>query len=319
MKPSEKRIAKGLWWDRNWPVLEGCTPCSPACDNCFAAKYAHRFKDSLPSLRGLTNQEGKWNGMVMICRDQLKLPSTIKKPTVWFVTERSDLFHPLVPFGYILAVLTYVAMAPHHRYMILTKRPERMAEFFQWMNSESTYSVETLQDCFWFGVTVWDQASADRSIPILCGLQVAHKFISIEPMLGAIDLSQYLKLSWRSTAGIDLDAPQFEPRLNLVICGGESGNNARPMHPDWVRSVRDKCQNARVPFFFKQWGEWAPGEHGHEVPIQRWAEIPEGEQVARPLRLFGEEAARPCQLVARVGKKIAGRLIDGKEYLELPL
>jgi len=304
MKPSEKRIAKGLWWDRNWPVLEGCTPCSPACDNCFAAKYAHRFKDSLPSLRGLTNQEGKWNGMVMICRDQLKLPSTIKKPTVWFVTERSDLFHPLVPFGYIQAVLTYAAMAPHHRYMILTKRPERMAEFFQWMNSESTYSVETLQDCFWFGVTVWDQASADRSIPILCGLQVAHKFISIEPMLGPVNILRHCN---REAAAHSRFRPV--PCVDLVICGGESGHEARALSPEWVNFLRYQCTDAKIPFFFKQWGEWSH---------QSQADFTSSPFTALSSRNAMYHVWGDGTRSYRVGKKAAGRLLDGKEHMEFP-
>ncbi len=286
---SQKRHEKGLWWDRNWPVLEGCTPCSPACDNCFAAGYAHRFEKSLPYLRGLTTTDGKWNGAVALRKDQLKLPSTIKKPTVWFLTERSDLFHPAVPFEYILAVLTHAVMAQHHRYMILTKRPERMAEFFKWMDTEAPHRVETMRDCFWFGVTVWDQASADRSLPYLLGIRVAHRFISVEPMLGTINLEIIPGVFF--DAGMPVEWQRLSiPGLDLVICGGETGLKARPVHPGWVRSLSDQCTAAKVPFFFKQWGEWAP-------------------------RFDGVGREWPT----RVGKKAAGRLIDGKEYLELPL
>lgn len=310
---SPKRHAKGLWWDRNWPVLEGCTPCSPACDNCFASGYAHRFENSLPYLRGLTTRDGKWNGSVVLRKDQFQLPSTIKEPTAWFVTERSDLFHPAVPFEYILAVLSYAVMAPQHRYMILTKRPERMAEFFKWMDTEATHRVETMRDCFWFGVTVWDQNSADRNIPFLLGLPVAHRFVSVEPMLGLVDI----KMINDSAALAEIVGG---PTIDLVICGGESGRNARPVHPDWIRSLRDQCSLAGVPFFFKQWGEWevASEENGHRdhdmernkafwVAMDGTIHKPSSKGLTNPIAM------------ARVGKKAAGRLIDGKEYLELPL
>lgn len=301
---SPKRHEKGLWWDRNWPVLEGCTPCSPACDNCFASGYAHRFENSLPYLRGLTTPEGKWNGTVALRKDQLELPSTIKKPTVWFVTERSDLFHPAVPFEYILGVLTYAVIAPHHRYMILTKRPERMAEFFRWMNTEAPHRVETMRDCFWFGVMVWDQDSADRSIPLLLSLPVAHRFISIEPMLGPVNIIRHCN---REAGAHSRFRPV--PCVDLVICGGESGNEARPLSPEWVNFLRYQCTEAEMPFFFKQWGEWV---HSSQADFS-----------ASP---FAALASRNAMYHVwgdgtrsyRLGKKAAGRLIDGKEHLELP-
>lgn len=87
MKIDDERLAKGLWWDRNWPALEGCTHCSPACDNCFAAEYAHRFGGALPYLAGLTGADGKWNGTVRMREDQLDLPLRTKRPTVWFVAK----------------------------------------------------------------------------------------------------------------------------------------------------------------------------------------------------------------------------------------
>lgn len=334
---SPNRHEKGLWWDRNWPVLEGCTPCSPACDNCFASGYAHRFENSLPYLRGLTNTDGKWNGTVALRKDQLKLPSTIKKPTVWFVTERSDLFHPAVPFEYILGVLTYAVIAPHHRYMILTKRPERMAEFFKWMDTEAPHRVETMRDCFWFVVTVWDQDSADRSIPLLLSIPVARRFISIEPLLGPVDLTSltmdgangFYECDALDTEGTGFyTSSKILGSLDFVIVGGESGLDARPTHPNWIRFLRDQCAAAKVPFFFKQWGEWAGGKFDRRKGKMICQPSQSGNEIGRifwtnkgcpKVHLWDEADHYWTHASAFVGKKAAGRLIDGKEYLELPL
>lgn len=380
MKPTEKRIEKGLWWDRNWPVLEGCAPCSPACDNCFAAEYAHRFGGSLPYLRGLTTKDGKWNGTVIMRQDQLELPLKTKKPTVWFVAERSDLFHPAVPFEFIASVFGAISHARHHNFMVLTKRPERMAEFFVWLSSETTHKeawVATVNhaeficgekkgargsendpaECLaisafydrsiiakgghphgshydqwplpnlWLGVTAENQEQAEKRIPLLLQTPSAHRFVSVEPMLGAIDLSQHLNLHWRSTAGIDLDAPQFEPRLNWIICGGESGRNARPTHPDWVRSLRDQCHAAGVPFFFKQWGEWAGGKFDRRKGKMICNPSSVGEEIGRifwtnksfpKVKLWGESDHYWTHASTLVGKKAASRLLDGKEHLDFP-
>lgn len=318
MKPTEKRIEKGLWWDRNWPVLEGCTPCSPACDNCFAAEYAHRFGGSLPYLRGLTTPEGKWNCTVIMRLDQLELPLKTKKPTVWFVAERSDLFHPAVLDEYLDRIFAIMTMSPQHTFMVLTKRPERMAKYFsEWLNgikSVQTSRPNIMGDLrlpilnLWIGVTAENQEQAEKRIPLLLQTPAAHRFVSIEPILGTVNLT-YLRLDGSNgfceCDALDTDGAGFYPSskvlgpIDWVICGGESGHNARPVHHEWVRYLKNQCVHAEVPFFFKQWGEWAPRE------------------VA--LKIYGSDYDPENKVaMARVGKKAAGRLLDGKEYLEFP-
>ena len=338
--PAEKRIRKGLWWDRNWPVLEGCTPCSPACDNCFAAEYAHRFEGSLPYLRGLTTQEGKWNGNVIMRQDQLDLPLKTKKPTVWFVAERSDLFHPAVADEYLDRIFAVMAMCPQHTFMVLTKRVGRMLAHLSGLQLMSPGIIPNL----WLGVTAENQEQADKRIPLLLQAPVEHRFVSIEPMLSGIEISPYFwpqRLWMRDQVAFAEKAHEYQdcmvPMLDWVICGGESGRNARPVHPDWVRALRDQCIAAGVPFLFKQWGEYRPAESISEAtnyPIvaqnrQQCAdkmarEMPafsgcyrQNHQVASILDGSGEFAQFDCAMV-RSGKKAAGRLLDGKEHLEFP-
>ncbi|MFA7346888.1 MAG: phage Gp37/Gp68 family protein [Desulfurivibrionaceae bacterium] len=347
--PSEKRLAKGLWWDRNWSVLEGCTPCSPACDNCFAAEYAHRFAGSLPYLRGLTNADGKWNGTVLMRQDQLDLPLRTKKPTVWFVAERSDLFHPAVSDEYLDRIFAVIALAPQHTFMVLTKRPERMAAYFRgWVDGVKTVKTSAPNIIgelrlplpnLWLGTTIWDQASADRNIPVLLQTRAENRFVSIEPMLGPINLASHFwpqRLWKRDQVAFAEKAHEYIdcmiPMLDWVICGLESGRNARPGHPAWVRAQRDQCAAAGVPFFFKQWGEWAQcdpdSEAARSTPHSGYCSPVAHTSFAEQQRSYcypggkikGERALIEdgfCY-VARVGKKASGRLLDGKEHLEFP-
>lgn len=298
MKPSEKRLVKGLWWDRNWPVLEGCSHVSPACDNCFAAEYAHRFENSLPYLNGLTTPEGKWTGRVTMRQDQLGLPVKITKPTVWFVAERSDLFHPSVPDEYLDRVFAVMAMAPQHTFMVLTKRPERMRHYLSGLQGRtSLWPLPNL----WLGVTAENQEQADKRIPNLLQTPAAHRFISIEPMLGPIDFRFHL--------GLAKNHDDLRGELHWVICGGESGRNARPAHTDWVRSLRDQCAAAAVPFFFKQWGEWIQEQQAD------FSSSPFSALASRnAMYHVWDGGARSY----RLGKKNTGRLLDGKEHLEFP-
>jgi protein gp37 len=305
IKPSEERIAKGLWWDRNWPVLEGCSHVSPACDNCFAAEYAHRFESSLPYLHGLTTPAGKWTGNVTMRADQLDLPLRIKKPTVWFVAERSDLFHPSVPDEYLDRIFAAMALCPQHTFMVLTKRPERMLGYLLGPRGKApSWPLPNV----WLGVTAENQEQADKRVPVLLQTPAAHRFVSVEPMLGPIDLTNLPVNKHERWNAFAYPVPNY-PRVDWVICGLESGHNARPGHPIWVRALRDQCAAAGVPFFFKQWGEWI-----HELQAD-FSSSPFSALASRnAMYHVWEGGARSY----RVGKKDAGRLLDGKEHLVFP-
>lgn len=316
------RISQGLWWDRAWSLIGGCTPVSAACENCWAAKETY-MRACHP------------NEKIRLNAEFLDKPLKTKKPTAWAVWN--DLFHPDVPTQFIRKVWWDVMfgsrLSKQHIFLILTKRPERMKQFVQGFMAERLDYAYSLGDTpegrmfrkhvrkpvsnIWLGVTAENQQTADERIPYLLETPAAVRFISVEPMLGPVDLIRAMDVAIEVDG--EIETPAVGPMnnwLNWVICGGESGPNARPMHPDWVRGLRDQCKEARVPFFFKQWGEWFPRdqwEHNPELvlPDDEFAyHNGPGTHVFKDL---GD-----VYPVHRVGKKAAGRLLDGKEYLELP-
>ena len=127
----KSRREKGLWWDRNLELLNGCQEVSPACTNCFAREYVKRFESTQSRWQGLLTDEGKWNGTVKLCEGNLDLPRRVTKPTVWFVTERGDIFHPSVPNWFLIAMWKTMEATPWHTYILLTKRASEMKRFFQ--------------------------------------------------------------------------------------------------------------------------------------------------------------------------------------------
>jgi protein gp37 len=226
-----------------------------------------------------------------------------------FVASMSDLFHEDVSGGFLFEVFEVMRLAPQHTYMILTKRPERVLSFYR-RSDDSTWRSEVFTDNIWFGATIEDQARADERTPISMEIPTAVRFVSIEPMLGPVDLRHV------QTQDVEIDAltgnhgvkrplaGRSDRRLDWVICGGETGPGARPMHPDWVRSLRDQCREAGVPFFFKSWGDWVPSDQ---------AQAPSG--LHEPGRWHGWDSGL---FSYRVGKAKAGRVLDGEVWDEMP-
>jgi protein gp37 len=184
-----------------------------------------------------------------------------------------DLFHERVPKSWILSVFGVMVGCPQHTFMILTKRPKRMKEFVDDTISRGITWREgvtgRLPNNIWLGVTAENQEMADERIPILLQIPAAVHFVSVEPMLGPVDLdgNEYIcetLIKNRHTIGVYLD---------WVICGGESGPGARPIHPDCVRLLRDQCIDSGVPFFFKQWG--GGKKNGRLIDDRTWDQFPE--------------------------------------------
>lgn len=298
------------WADNTINPVVGCSKCSPGCDNCYAEKVAYRLSKmpaTAAKYAGVVNENG-WTGKIsaldLSCFD--KLP---KKACRVFVGSMTDLFNKDVPFDVQGKILSTIARNQQHTFMLLTKRADLMRKRYH-----------TLLPNVWLGVTVCNQAEADEKIPLLLATPAAKRFVSIEPMLGPIDLSN---LTWAPSlddeaynaltgSGVQPDAYEYPsytqngPSLDWVICGGENGHGARPMHPAWVRSLRDQCQAAGVPFFFKGWGEWGSGfdcvEEARAID-------------SRSLRYFPELD----RTFSRVGKARSGRLLDGREWNEVPV
>jgi len=279
------------WCEESWNPITGCTPVSEGCAHCYARRIAQRFK-------GRYGYPSDDPFQVTFHPDRLDEPLKWKKPRHIFVCSMGDLFHEDVSEYDILAVwqkmgefhdpngqILPVEKRPGHTYLVLTKRPERALDFLS-----RRYPEGFARRNVWLGVTAENQQRADERIPVLLQIPAAKRFVSIEPMLGPVDISYPLN-GGPEQNGYGEWYQTFPP-LDWVILGGETGPGARPMHPDWPRKVRDQCREANIPFFFKHWGEWEHRPLMHSTPWDK--------------------------RFKRVGKKAAGRLLDGREWNEKP-
>lgn len=234
-------LSKIEWTDATWNPVRGCTKISPGCKHCYASTFAERF-------RGVPDHPYE-QGF-----DLRLVPEKLTEPLLWssrkrvFVNSMSDLFHEDVPNEYIARVEDVMAEAEWHTFQLLTKRAERLQEHSYASSAGQLGNV-------WWGVSVEDRKYGVKRIQHLRDARVGFKFLSVEPLLedlGEVDLS-----------GID-----------WVIVGGESGFGARPMRPEWVRNLRDQCQEQRVRFFFKQWGGVQKKRTGRELDGRTYDDLP---------------------------------------------
>lgn len=258
-----------IWTDATWNPIRGCRRVSPGCENCYAEKVAHRFSGPGKPYEGLTTARGRWNGEVMKVPAVLDQPIRWQRPRMIFVNSMSDLFHERLDFEYIAAVFGVMAAAKHHTFQVLTKRADRMIEFFDWIGEADIPSATCARHAqnviddprmkatlngaalnwplnnVWLGVSAEDQERADERIPKLLRCPAAVHWISAEPLIGPIDLADHPGLGW-------------------VVVGGESGPGSREMRLDWARKMVRQCQEADVPVMVKQLGakpmEWE-GNH----------------------------------------------------------
>ncbi len=226
------------WTESTWNPTTGCTKISPGCKNCYAERFAERW-------RGTKGHPYEQGFDLKLWDDRVEIPLHWKKPRVIFVNSMSDLFHKDIPFEFIEKVFETMRKAHWHTYQVLTKRPERMLEFSKIYGKWSTN--------VWAGVSVENQQYTYR-IDILKKIPVETKFLSCEPLLGPLDLN--LK------------------NIDWVIVGGESGPGARDMEKEWVVSIQKQCQKADVAFFFKQWGGVFKSHTGRELNGRTYDEMP---------------------------------------------
>jgi protein gp37 len=226
------------WTEATWNPLTGCDKISPGCTNCYAERMSLRLR--------LMGQPNYKNGFELALHPHaLEIPLKWKKPQRIFVNSMSDLFHKGVPADFIQQVFATMRQASWHRFQILTKRSDRLAELASAIDWPANV---------WMGVSV---ESADYAFRIdhLRGVGAQVRFLSIEPLLGPI--------------------PQLDlERIHWVIVGGESGPGARPMREAWVIGIRDQCRQAGVPFFFKQWGGVNKKKTGRVLEGRTWDEMP---------------------------------------------
>jgi protein gp37 len=235
------------WTDATWNPTTGCDRVSPGCDNCYAATLAVRLKAmGQPKYQrdGDPRTSGPGFGLT-VHPGALDAPRRWRRPRRVFVNSMSDLFHPQVPTEFIARVFDVMVDTPQHSYQVLTKRPARAA---------ALAGVLPWPANVWLGTSVESDAYCWRA-GRLAQVPAAVRFVSAEPLLGAVPSLPVASLDW-------------------VIVGGESGPGARPMDAAWVRGVRDACQQAGVAFFFKQWGGRTPKAGGRELDGRTWDEMP---------------------------------------------
>lgn len=262
------------WTETTWNPVTGCDRVSEGCDHCYALTLAKRLK-AMSNVRYQRDGDPRTSGPgfgVTIHPDKLIEPIGWRSPYTVFVNSMSDLFHPKVTTEFIAEVFAVMASTPRHTYQVLTKRPARMASLARSSAFEDavlagagSYGGQSPRwplPNVWLGVSVENQARADERIPRLLATRAFVRFLSCEPLLGAIDLRSSIEHA--RDGGIE-----------WVIVGGESGPGARPMDPEWARSIRDQCQAAGVAFFMKQWGGRTPKAGGRELDGRTWDEMPQ--------------------------------------------
>jgi protein gp37 len=272
------------WTDETWNPITGCTPISPGCERCYAKKLAEG-----PRLRGRFGYPAdKPFRPGTLHADKLAAPLKWRKPRRVFVCSMGDLFHEDVSDEHIAAVFGVMAACPQHTFQVLTKRPEQMRAWFEWLMSfpdpfEKIINAADDEYVFgnqffpgpnpwplpnvWLGVTAEGQQRADERIPTLLQIPAAVRFVSVEPMLTAIDASSW----WRGDVVPIVGEHRPPPGPDWVICGAENGPGARPMDLQWARDLRDQCQAAGVPFFFKGAGRGT--ETPPDLDIQEFPEV----------------------------------------------
>ncbi|MGW4211731.1 DUF5131 family protein [Lentzea sp. NPDC004789] len=235
------------WTEVTWNPTTGCDRVSPGCDNCYALTLAKRLK-AMGADKYQNDGDPRTSGPgfgVTIHPESLQEPYRWRNPRTVFVNSMSDLFHAKVPLGFVRDVFQVIAETPRHTYQVLTKRSVRLKKVADKLDWPAN---------LWMGVSV-ESADVLSRVDDLRAVSAEVRFLSCEPLLGALD-------------GINLDC------IDWVIAGGESGPRYRPMELAWARGIRDACQDAGVPFFFKQWGGRTPKALGRELDGRLWDEMP---------------------------------------------
>lgn len=298
------RTTEIAWTDATWNPIRGCSRVSAGCENCYAERMAGRFCDAGQPYDGLVRRVGKgarWTGEVRMVQEHLDDPLRWTKPRRVFVNSMSDLFHESLSNEQIASVFGVIAAAPRHAFQVLTKRATRMREWFAWVASVAAENGETAVDvCLryakhrcqhkalrgplefhtwplmnvWLGVSVEDQDAADERVPELLRCPADVRWLSVEPMLGPVDISP-----WLYGVCAEHDASMGGPgiqhckghgeswsplNLHWVVIGGESGPGARPMETWWVERLMEQCSEDDVAVFLKQLGA-APMSHGKRM------------------------------------------------------
>lgn len=323
------------WADSTFNPWIGCTKVSPACDHCYAENYAKRTGQSSlwagerrRTMASNWRAPVRWNAKRFMqcgecgwrgecdaeligcgrCGSSVSMNDARRRV---FCASLADVFDNEVPREWRYDLLWLISNTPNLDWLLLTKRVGNAARMLNDECARMGFPWPQKWPNVWLGATICNQEEADRDIPKLLATPAAKRFLSVEPLLGHICLNKirhpetgmHMSALHRQYDGNFYDSVA---QVGWVICGGESGPNARPMHPHWVRDLRDQCADAGVPFLFKQWGEWARG-----------GDLPEHIASSTSCNFDGELTADD-ERVWKVGKKAAGRMLDGRTWDEVP-
>jgi protein gp37 len=345
------------WTQRVWNPIAGCSVVSPGCTNCYAMRMAARIERmgvtrKYDGLTRPTKAGPVWTGQVRLDETTLREPLSWRKPCRVFVNSMSDLFHGNVADETIDKVFAVMALCPQHTFQVLTKRADRMRDYMQQADRrhpgyreqaigiDVRFAYRPISQCVWplpnvwIGVSVEDQVRADERIPLLLDTPAAVRWVSAEPLLGPLDLyngdpdprlgghratATYLG-RWKQPDD-GLKSPERQG-VDWIVAGGESGPNARPCHPDWIRSLRDQCAAADVPFFYKQRGAWRSildrdkSDPDWRAGYSRYAQSPRHRflNLAGGCGFHGDR----LQVMERDTATTHDALLDGREHREYP-
>jgi protein gp37 len=242
------------WTNATWNPVTGCTKISAGCDNCYAERFSERF-------RGVPGHPFENGFDLQLRRERIEQPLHWRESKMIFVNSMSDLFHKQVPFSFVDRVFDTMEKAHWHTFQILSKRSSRLRDYIN-----NRYPDNPAPAHIWLGTSIEDGKRKSRARHIQHA-NASVRFLSVEPLIGPIGKLDLSGIHW-------------------VIAGGESGPRARPMLIEWVREVRDQCECAHVPFFFKQWGGLRPKSGGRLLDGREWSEWPQ------PLKKTSRQAVR---------------------------
>lgn len=340
------------WTDHTFNPWEGCQKVGPGCDHCYAEARNARFGGGTainwgPGAERRRTSQANWNlPRRWNAQHQAFFNQHGRRQRV-FCSSLADVFDNVVPVQWRIELMALILATPNLDWLLLTKRIANAAgmleQAFRAVHAQREGWADNVPPHVWLGATIVNQAEADRDISKLLSAPAAKRFVSIEPLLGPVDLTRIALPSYAQglhmvpAPYIDALAGYFDinasgqARLDWVIVGGESGPGARPMHPQWARSLREQCAAAGVPYLFKQWGDWAPRAGALTGGATDFSEIdPSCTRWPDVVRLgehgLDTRAGKNCTdamgeevYMQRVGKKAAGRRLDGSEHHGFPI
>jgi protein gp37 len=313
------------WTDHTFNPWEGCQKVGPGCDHCYAETRNARFGGGVavnwgPGAPRRRTSSANWRKPLAWNAAHAEFFAEHGRRQRVFCASLADVFDNAVDPAWRADLFRLIRSTPNLDWLLLTKRIGNARQMIDDARDADALGPVWPWENVWLGATIVNQEEADRDVPKLLAVPARVRFLSMEPLLGAVDLRLEARNDVARWDSLGRDLPLR--RIDWVIVGGESGREARPMHPDWARDLRDQCEVAGVPFLYKQWGEWAPGENCGGMPTrtERTADWFAGKWTFSTITPSAHEGLHTDDepTLYRIGKKVAGRHLDGRTHDEFP-